>query len=201
MNFDALNPEDRNRRAEVQAEEWLDAGLKELGEVEPRAGFETRILAHIQAQRASGWGRLWPQVAVAVALVVVAALVYPHRRGVEVTVSERPGANSNPATPEPSPSAPIAKVNSAVHMRTAGRTTPKALPPVSNHPDATPRLETFPSPAPLTQQEMMLAAYVREKPQEAQMVARVRADLLKRDLMEFEQTPGTPDEATRQNQE
>jgi hypothetical protein len=48
----------------------------------------------------------------------------------------------------------------------------------------TPKLERFPSPRPLSEQEQMLASYVENHPQTAALVAEVRAKALKRDLDE-----------------
>jgi hypothetical protein len=48
-----------------------------------------------------------------------------------------------------------------------------------------PHLEQFPSPTPLNEQEEMLVRYVRERRQEAVMVARARAELLKQELADF----------------
>jgi hypothetical protein len=48
-----------------------------------------------------------------------------------------------------------------------------------------PRLEQFPSPAPLSEQEEMLVRYIRERPHEAALIARAQAELLKQDLQQF----------------
>lgn len=48
-----------------------------------------------------------------------------------------------------------------------------------------PKLEQFPSPIPLNEQEKMLARYVQEFPRKAALVARAQTDLRKRDEREM----------------
>jgi hypothetical protein len=51
-----------------------------------------------------------------------------------------------------------------------------------------PRLNQFPSPAPLNEQEELLARYVQSRHPEAVMVARVRAEIERQNLERMEQT-------------
>jgi len=192
-----MNSDDKNRIAE----EWLDAGLKELGEIEPRAGLEMRILANLRTATTPASTKFWPVLAGALVLVAVALILHLYPPVSQKTPSERTIASSQPAFPQVSNPAVIAGANTETPAYRTERAKLKRLHFVAASVQATPRLESFPSPAPLSEQEMMLAAYVKEKPQEAEMVARVRADLLKQDLVKFEQTPGTPDDVTRQNQD
>ena len=48
-----------------------------------------------------------------------------------------------------------------------------------------PKLEQFPSPSPMNEQEKMLARYVRKFPQRAALVARAQTELQKRDQREM----------------
>jgi hypothetical protein len=45
----------------------------------------------------------------------------------------------------------------------------------------------------LSEQEEILARYVRERPDEARLVAHAQAELLQRDLLEFEKQSGAPE--------
>jgi hypothetical protein len=45
----------------------------------------------------------------------------------------------------------------------------------------------------LSEQEEILARYVRERPEEARLVAHAQAELLQRDLLEFEKQNGAPE--------
>lgn len=50
---------------------------------------------------------------------------------------------------------------------------------------AEPRLEQFPSPAPLSKEEESLVRYIRERPHDAALMARAQAELLKQDSQPF----------------
>lgn len=49
---------------------------------------------------------------------------------------------------------------------------------------AIPRLDVFPSPQPLSEQEKIMASYVAEYPEQAALIARARMDALRRDIDE-----------------
>ena len=49
---------------------------------------------------------------------------------------------------------------------------------------AEPKLEVFPSPLPLTEQEKLLAGYITEQPEHAILLARAQAEALRRDQEE-----------------
>jgi hypothetical protein len=49
---------------------------------------------------------------------------------------------------------------------------------------AEPKLDVFPSPLPLSEQEKMLASYVAEYPKEAALIARLRTEALQREFEE-----------------
>jgi hypothetical protein len=55
-----------------------------------------------------------------------------------------------------------------------------------------PRLEQFPSPRPLSEQEEMLARYVQEETQEAKLVAKAQTEMLKKESLEFENLINSP---------
>jgi hypothetical protein len=48
-----------------------------------------------------------------------------------------------------------------------------------------PKMEQFPAPSPLTDQEKMLARYVRNFPERAALMARAQTELRKRDELEM----------------
>ena len=158
-----------------QIDRWLDAALKEYSNTEPRSGLEGRVLARVQAERdmpaRDAWWR-WPMLAAGTtaALAIGVFLVEQFR---------------------PVPPVPIARVMTAptVVKTSSARGSQKvrAGRPHDSRRDAgatNPRREQFPSPAPLTEQEQILARYVDEHYQHAVLVARARADLAKRDSLE-----------------
>ncbi len=157
----------------------LDAALVKYAEAEPRARLEERVLASLRAQpRASGsaWWR-WPTVVAfaAVIFVGVMSLVFrvPHRASLAVVrTPERVAPQVIPGvTTATSKPALIGKRT----VRTTRATTAKA---------GAPRLDQFPSPQPLSEQEKLLAAYVAKYPEHAALIAQARSDELRQDLEE-----------------
>ena len=179
----------RTEDNDQSAERWLDDALKQYGEAEPRRGLENRVLANLQAERERLTLRPWwwrpSAAAVTIAVLMGGALLLKRKPDVTaVTISNPPPVTAGKSEPE----RPIAsRVGS--HSPIKGRVRPEPNRNVAQ-PFSVPRLEQFPAPAPLSKQEEMLARYVRERRQEAAMVARVRAELLKQDLEQFmEQSP------------
>ncbi len=172
------------------AEKWLDAALKQYGETEPRPGLENRILANLYAEqtRAASQPWQWRPVAAVFTIAVLAAGAWWLRRKPDITpattATHLPVAIGN--TQPDQPIASTARPPAVLKPRGAAR-------PQSHITRAAwePRLEQFPAPAPLSDQEQMLAQYVREHRRQATMVARARAELLKTELLRFQQAPGT----------
>jgi len=167
-------------------DKWLDGALERYGDVEPRAGLELRILAGLRERqtkpaRSGAW---WLATLLGVGSALTAGLVFF-------------------AWLAPPPRAPLARVaGSPVPAKTSGNGNigvrahphniqrraggPPFTGPREDAPGAqsTPRRDQFPSPSPLSEQEEMLARYVREHYQEAVLVARAQVELLKRDQAE-----------------
>lgn len=156
----------------------LDAALAKYAAVEPRVGMEERVLASLQAQRARdsvrGW---WPRRAVfALAAVVVVSLFLvfrsAHQQQVNLHRIPSPVTQQDPirdgteASVRPSP----------VRKRRA---------PAPRHLSAAaatgPRLEQFPSPQPLSEQEEILRSYVARYPEHAALIAEARTEALRQD--------------------
>jgi hypothetical protein len=53
---------------------------------------------------------------------------------------------------------------------------------------AGPKLEQFPSPQPMSEQEKILASYVAQYPEHAALIAEARSEALKKDRREEEET-------------
>jgi hypothetical protein len=173
-----MRTEDNNR----VAERLIDAALKQYGAAEPRPGLENRVLANLHAERERLTLRPWwwrpVAAAVTIAVFIGGALLLKRKPDVTaVTISNQPPitvGNTQPERPIESTVAP----HTAIKAR--GRSEPHIA-----HPHSEPRLEQFPAPTPLSEQEEMLAQYVREHRSEATMVARARAELLKQELEQF----------------
>jgi hypothetical protein len=184
--------DDKNR----SADEWLDIALKHYGDAEPRSGLEGRVLATLRFERkritVSRWN-LWPALAGVAVLVVLGAsiaLVREHRIkpvGVATQQTFPPVEKTPPLSLTSFVSAP-----KPTHSRTSARSAESIR--------DSPHLSQFPSPQPLNEQEEILARYVRENTQEAVLLAQARAELLKKDLLEF-QAPTNSAETSSQSEE
>jgi hypothetical protein len=179
--------EDRNQKLE----KLLDAGLRHYTGAEPRPGLETRVLQTLSKEPKRF--KLWPWVSglpIAAALLIGGALFITRRMPVEqISGVTTPSASNIQidvqtkillAQPQPGPRR-IARSRTDVH---------RSMHPAVAHSD--PRLEQFPSPQPLNEQEEMLVRYVQAKPQEATMLAQARAAVVKQDSDNFERLHPQP---------
>jgi hypothetical protein len=135
--------DDKNERQ--FEDDLLDAALRQRANAEPRAGLEQQILAGIEARRR---GRAFPRwvwvfAAGAAATVVVAFIII--RRPVAPVPSVPPPMTAGSAQPV----MPVA----------AGPAARRMPPPAASAKTVQPA--TFPSPRPLSPQEKLLLAYVR----------------------------------------
>jgi hypothetical protein len=157
----------------------LDVVLAKYAAAEPRTGLEERILANLRAERTQVADRAWWRwgLAAAAATVVVAAVAW------------RSGKPSHPITvSHPSPTTqvlkePVTQVVANGQKRAARFSGPRPVQKataIRAHPPAVmaaeARLDQFPSPQPLSKQELALARYVIEFPQEATLMARTQAE-------------------------
>jgi hypothetical protein len=172
-------------------EHELDAALSKYAEVEPRPGFEQRLLANLRTERERsplpvGWR--WPASCATTGAVLILALFLSWRTR-DVQVGKTVGHNATEASREVPkdrvadthlPSQPAASVGTAVTKRPRRSTAVVTT---------APRLEQFPSPRPLSEQEEILARYVATYPEHATLVARARAEALRRDAVEERRDP------------
>lgn len=157
----------------------LDKILKKYGEGVPRPGLEGRILARLVQERepSTTYGWNWPFTiaTLTAALAVFVVLKTSSREGTgsgqipiaNIAHQGLPAAISHPkqnATAKP-------HIRQQVHEK-------RRLPE--------PRLEQFPAPAPLNEQEVMLMQYMQEHQCEAVVVAKAREEMRKQDLARFE---------------
>jgi hypothetical protein len=190
-----------------QADCEFDDALARYARVEPRAGLEERILANLRAEQArvpnhAGWR--W-SVAIVLAAVVVAALAVGWKPG----KSSRPLMVKRPSTSAPGPNDPRPKVaanDGAKQLHAAGQVSKRAATHRSPRPTVVatvnPKLEQFPSPQPLSEQEEILASYVARFHEQAVLVARVANEELQRDRAELiDKAQGPSGSAGRGDQE
>ena len=185
-------------------ERELDAALAKYAAIEPRAGIEQRILANLRAEHKrssvrSWWG--WPAMGgLSVAVVVVALLLASEFWNPAPNLT----AHQSPTAAFPAEHKTIAGVGSlrgaaspATELGTAsGQRRPRGAHLHSREAESAvgPKLDVFPSPQPLSEQEKMLVAYVAQHSQQAALIARARTEELKEDLaMETAEQNTSPD--------
>jgi hypothetical protein len=153
----------------------LDGVLAKYAAVEPRAGLEGRILANLRAERGDVPERSWWSwglaAAVAAVFVVAIAIALRPEKPSKPTIADD---HQVPAQTVHEPEQRLASDHHGVVK--------DSLKPRHKRQDAphswetrvavrTPRLNQFPSPQPLSEEELALARYVRDFPQEAVLVA------------------------------
>ena len=149
----------------------LDAALARYTALEPRAGLEERLLANLRAEQSRVPVRAWWGWSAAMAmLVVVVALLWSWEKPSRPVVVVRPSNSMQGSREEPKQFVSTGG-ESGVPAQTSSpaRKRPRRASPVVAA--VGPKLDQFPSPQPLTEQELALARYVREFPQEASLIA------------------------------
>ena len=158
----------------------LDAALAKYAAIEPRAGLEGRILAKLRTASEPAPDRAWwrwgAMAAVAAALLVAVALGWRTGKPPDPAVADHP----SPASQAPQPGPQVVSNGHEDEVQPRG---PHHLQAATHHAQlsvvaAVPRLEQFPSPLPLSEQEKILASYVSRFPEHAVLVARARAEAL-----------------------
>lgn len=166
----------------------LDAALAKYAAVKPRPGLEERILANLLSQQSHAVDRAWWKWGLAGALAAVvfvaAVLAWSPSKPSPPQIVQYPSkieqSPNPPHLPVVSKDAHPALQHATRPTRTAGgrRAHPAAVA------EANPKLDVFPSPRPLSEQEKILESYVNQFRQEAVFIARARSELEIRDQQE-----------------
>jgi len=162
-----------------EVDRLLDAALKQYAAVQPREGLEGRILARMRsetAERAShAWWR-WLRAAAAVGALAVA-----------IAMTLRPHARPQPMVAQhPSVTLPAGKLAASSQPRKTVQRPTRRVHAVAEIqvPKALPKLDQFPSPQPLSEEEKLLASYVAVYPKQAALLAKLRTEELERERIE-----------------
>src|ERR1700680_2964492 len=196
-NDHILGIDENKSRSYDALDRELDAALAQYGAVEPRAGLEQRVLTNLQAERAKiasrTWWR-WPLTVALAAAVTIAVGVSLTWRSAKtspvVSADRRPssvqsGRQYGPVlTADARNSPPL--ISSARRNQT--NRDRRRQPTVA----AGPKLEQFPSPQPMSEQEKILARYVAQYPEHAALIAEARTEALRKDRREEEETGASP---------
>ena len=161
---------------------WLDSALKQYGEAEPRGGLENRVLAAARAERRTTHNWRWrPALAALAAILLIAAgtyLVRWQRGNGQPPLAKENQLPTNQKALQPSP-AKTSPVTEAANGRSR-------LPRTHSRrvvESAAARLDQFPSPEPLSEQEKILARYVQQFPREANVTAQIQTELAREEMM------------------
>jgi len=148
----------------------LNTALGMYATVEAREGLEQRILANLRSQESSTRSKWWTWGLAAAVLTMIIVAVAWHFNGHTL-----PPIANHPAIQQP-------PANHAVPHRTEN-TIVRDIAPVrkrvvqrTSHRDSPPKLDQFPSPQPLSTEEIALAEYVKKFPNEAQLVAQAQEE-------------------------
>jgi len=181
-NHDEINNGSSKRDGD-NLDRMIDAALAKYASMEPRAGLEERVLENLRAAELRteirAWW-MWGFAAVMTAVILVAGtLAWNWRKPAHPPVASHPSIEQRPAIPqlatrEASP-APYKKLG---QRRVAARGADHELAA------ANPKLDVFPSPLPLSEQEKILALYVGQYPGHAALVAEARMNDLRQEEKE-----------------
>jgi hypothetical protein len=173
----------------------LGAALARYAAVEPRQGFEERVLANLRSEQpratTPGWRR-WSVAVACAAVALLASIAFWH--GSKTTLVERVArasahseglrAVSRSATDGNNPMSQNGSLQVRQKHRggaVAGRT------PIEDAPE----LEQFPAPEPMTAQEELLMRFVQEDPKDAELVAEARTEQTRREEEEIWALPSS----------
>jgi len=147
-------------------DDFLDGAFKSYSQVEPRAGFESRILANLRNAQVRPWWRV-RMVYVCAATVLLGAVLY----GVWQVATVNSGLTKNgpPMVARALPSPEVEKTN--LHTESVASTHQHSIKQARTQWTQTaPQHEAFgsqlPAPRPLSNQEKLLLAFARENPSE-----------------------------------
>lgn len=173
-----------------ELDELLDAALKQYAAVQPREGLEGRILAQLRSQTAERASHAWWRWFTAAAAVAALAVI--------VTMALRPHATSQPKVAQhPSVRLPTPNLAASSEPKPAMKRPKRRVHIVADIqvPKALPKLDQFPSPQPLSEQEKLLASYVEVYPKQAALLAKLRTEELERERIEQQSKSASKDAA------
>ncbi len=175
-------------------DQLLDSSLREFGAAEPRPGLELRVLAALEAERPQMIQRpLWLRAAWSFAAVAAIALVMwglvSEKTIREPVVESRkmdecdvykliPGIREgNPDADRICPDQPSAAASTEVSRSPSRRRIVREQTTQAKTAAITaPRLDSFPSQQPLSEQELLLARLVTQHPSEAILLAQAQEE-------------------------
>src|SRR6202165_896772 len=196
-NDHIFGSEENKSRSYDALDRELDAALARYGAAEPRARLVRRVLTNLEAGREKIASRTWCRWPVTVALAAAVTI------SVGVSLTWRSAKTS-----------PVVSVDRRpTRVQSGGQDGPRLAGNVRNSPPliasarrnqtnrarrrqptvaAGPKLEQFPSPQPMSEQEKILARYIAQYPEHAALIAEARTEALRKDRREEEETGASP---------
>lgn len=157
-------------------DDQLEAALAKYAAVEPRTGLEERILANLKSRPSSStrvaW---WHWAAVVAAALIVTSLVLWVEKHIAQQIVRRPTTSSEQAShqtiAQSAPPNSTRRVNLVKVRRASKRSFTQ--PTLAT---AELKLDRFPSPRPLSEEELALVRYVQSFPKEATLIAQAQEE-------------------------
>jgi hypothetical protein len=170
--------EQNHNQANDELDRALDAALAKYVAVVPRAGLEERVLANLRIEQSReathGWWRWTLAAALATVVVVAVALSWRSARPTQPVIANHPQTTTQgPREPERRAVNHDGNTVPSPRRGTIRRTVIHAS---RSSAAENPKLDQFPSPQPLSEQERALARYARDFPQEAGLIARMQEE-------------------------
>jgi hypothetical protein len=181
--------ERKNNKNQTQTTDELDHALEmalaKYTSVEPRVGLEERVLARLRTEPKQSPSRVWCQWAVAagaVAVVAIALALSLSKHSQRVIAIHPPDKKEHEESGTKMATSNVSGVKEHGHIQI--HKTGKHIPQTIAVAEADPKLDEFPSPQPLSEQEKILANYVAQFPKQATLIARLRTEALQQDQLE-----------------
>src|SRR5438045_7946505 len=147
---------------------WLDEGLRQYVQIAPSEGLENRVLANLRTQpHTSVYYWRWMPVFAGMIVVASLAIFWPRQAQPVIKTAEVLPQPVHVITPAPR----IAQKNRSNSPRHVAVKSAQASTNV-----VAPKLDQFPSPRPLSQQEKFLLAYCLQVPKE-ELKLNMRTDI------------------------
>jgi hypothetical protein len=168
-----------DRTDRTPLDDQLDKVLATFATVQPRAGLEQRILANLRTHEPVSTRTVWWRWAGALAIVFVITILAVWRIGIHhseqvVRHPANPLQRSQPQSANKDASGRHQQFPVSIAVRRPRKRASPGVAEAVGKAGTKPKLDQFPSPQPLSQEELVLARYAVEFPAEATLIAKAQ---------------------------